>query len=158
MPAKPVPEGYHTLTPYLCIDGANAAIAFYKRAFGATERMRLAAPGDRIGHAELQIGDSVVMLADEHPEIDFRGPQHHRGSPVHLHLYVQDVDATYRGAVDAGATPVRPVEDQFYGDRSGSVRDPFGHTWHLATHTEDLTQEEVEARMQAMAGKQHSDG
>ncbi len=151
MAATPIPEGYHSLTPYLCVDGGTAAIAFYARAFGARERMRLAGAEGKISHAELEIGDSVVMLADEHPDIGFRGPEHHQGSPVHLHLYVEDVDAVYARAVEAGATPVRPVQDQFYGDRSGSVRDPFGHTWHLATHKEDLSSEEVEARMRAMS-------
>ena len=153
MAATPVPKGYHTLTPYLCVKGGAAAIEFYARAFGARERMRLAGEYGKIGHAEIEVGDSVVMLADEHPDMGFHGPEHHQGSPVHLHLYVEDVDAVYRRAVDAGATAVRPVADQFYGDRSGSVRDPFGHTWHLATHKEDLSEEEMTARMQAMSEK-----
>jgi len=153
MAATPVPEGYHTLTPYLCVKGGAAAIDFYARAFGARERMRLAGEDGKIGHAEIEVGDSVVMLADEHPEMAFHGPDHHQGSPVHMHLYVEDVDAVYRRAVAAGATAVRPVADQFYGDRSGSVRDPFGHTWHLATRKEDLSSEEIAARFRKMAGQ-----
>jgi PhnB protein len=141
------------LTPYLCVNGANEAIDFYRRAFGAKERMRLDAPGGKVGHAELEIGDSVIMLADEHPEMDFRGPEHHRGSPVHLHVYVDHVDALFRQALDAGAASVRPVHDEFYGDRIGTLRDPFGHVWHLATHKEDVSAEELEARMKAMSGK-----
>lgn len=151
MSAKPIPDGYHAVTPYLAVRGAAAAIDFYQRAFGASERMRLGAPGGKIGHAELEIGDAVVMLADEHPEMDFLSAEHYRGSPVHLHLYVPDVDASYRRALEAGATQVRALQDQFYGDRSGSVRDPFGHVWHLATHKEDLSADEINARMKAMS-------
>jgi PhnB protein len=158
MAVTPVPEGYHTLTPYLCVKGGAAAIEFYAQAFGASERMRLGAAEGKVSHAELQIGNSVVMLADEHPEMGFHGPGHHHGSPVHLHLYVEDVDAMYRRALDAGAIPVRPVADQFYGDRTGSVRDPFGHTWHLATRKEDLSQEEMAARLREMSGKADSGG
>lgn len=154
MPVKPIPDGYRSVTPYLALRQAADAIEFYKRAFGAKERLRLGAPGGKIGHAELEIGDSVVMLADEHPEMDFRSPDHYGGSPVSLHLYVQDVDASFRRATEAGAKPLRPVEDQFYGDRSGSLRDPFGHVWHLATHQEDVSPEEIDRRAQAMFRKE----
>lgn len=147
---KAVPDGYHSVTPYLIVDGAARAIDFYTRAFGARELMRLPAPGDRVGHAEIKIGDSVIMLADEHPEMDARSPQHYGGSPVTLLLYVHDVDAQFKQALAAGATQVRPVADQFYGDRSGSLKDPFGHTWHLSTHKEDVSMEEMNRRMAAM--------
>ncbi len=146
---KPIPDGYHTLTPYLSIKGASEAIEFYKKAFGATEVMRMGQPDGRIGHAELRVGDSKFMLADEFPEMDFRGPHSLGGSPVHLHLYVEDADATVRQATAAGARVVRPVQDQFYGDRSGSVADPYGHVWHVATHTEDLSMEEIGRRAAA---------
>ena len=147
---KPVPDGYHTLTPYLCIRGVSDAIEFYKKAFGATEVMRMAQPDGRIGHAELQIGDSRVMLADEFPEIDFRSPRSFGGSPVHLHLYVEDVDAMVGRALSAGAKVVRPVQDQFYGDRSGTVADPYGHVWHVATHIEDPSEAEVKRRLEKL--------
>ena len=146
---KPVPDGYHTLTPYLSIKGAAAAIEFYQKAFDAREVMRISQPDGRIGHAELQLGDSRVMLADEHPDMDFRGPQALGGSPVHLHMYVDDVDAVVARAVGAGAKIVRPVQDQFYGDRLGTVSDPFGHVWHVSTHKEDLTPEEIGRRAAA---------
>jgi PhnB protein len=146
---KPIPEGYHTITPYLSIKGASDAIEFYKKAFGATEVMRMGEPGGRIGHAELQIGDSKIMLADEHPEMDFRSPRAIGGTPVLLHLYVEDVDNVVGRAVAAGAKVVRPVQDQFYGDRSGSVADPYGHIWHVATHTEDLSSDEIRKRAAA---------
>ena len=135
---KPIPEGYHTVTPYLIVAGAAAALAFYKKAFGATESMRLTGPGGKIGHAEIRIGDSHVMLADEVPEIGARGPRSFGGSPVTIFLYVEDVDATVDRAVAAGGKLVRPVKDQFYGDRSGGVEDPFGHVWYVATHIEDV--------------------
>lgn len=154
MHAKPIPDGYHDLTPYLAVRRATEAIEFYKRAFGAKERMRLEGPDGKIGHAELQIGDSVIMLADEHPTMDFHGPEHYGGSAVGLHLYVEDVDASFRRAAEAGAKSVRPVQDQFYGDRSGSLRDPFGHVWHLATHKEDVGPEEIDRRARAMVEKQ----
>jgi len=147
---KPIPDGYHSITPYLIVDGGARAIDFYTRAFGARERMRMPAPNDRIGHAELEIGDSVIMLADEHPEMDARSAGHYGGSPVSILLYVRDVDAQFKQAIEAGATEVRPVADQFYGDRSGMLRDPFGHSWHLATHTEDVSMEEMTRRMAAM--------
>lgn len=143
---NPIPVGYHTVTPYLACRNAADAIDFYQRAFGAAELMRMPAPGGRIGHAEVKIGDSRVMLADEHPQIDFVGPSSRGGSTVHLHLYVEDVDAMAERAVRAGAKLLRKVEDQFYGDRLGTVEDPFGHVWHLATHKEDLTDEEMRKR------------
>jgi PhnB protein len=146
---KPIPDNYHVVTPYLSIRGAANAIEFYKKAFGATERMRMSQPDGRVGHAELQIGDSCVMLADEFPEMDFRGPHSVGGSPVHLHLYVEDVDAVVAQAVGAGAKVVRAVQDQFYGDRSGTITDPYGHVWHVATHKEDLSPEEMRKRAAA---------
>jgi len=148
---KPVPDGYHSATPYLIVDGAARAIDYYTRAFGATELMRIPAPGDRIGHAEIKIGDSVIMLADEHPEIQARGPEHYGGSPVSILLYVDDVDALFKRAIAAGGTETRPVANQFYGDRSGSLTDPFGHRWHLSTHVEDVSMGELNRRMAALA-------
>jgi PhnB protein len=147
---KPIPTGYHAITPYLIIDGAARAIEFYQRALDAKEMLRIPAPNDRIGHAEIKVGDSVIMLADEHPEMDAYAPGHFNGSPVSLLLYVTDVDRQFKQALDAGATEVRPVADQFYGDRSGSLKDPFGHTWHLSTHKEDVSMEEMARRMAAM--------
>jgi PhnB protein len=146
---KPIPDGYHVVTPYLCIKDAAKAIDFYKRAFGATERMRLTQPDGRVGHAELQFGDSCVMLADEFPDMGFRSPHSVGGTPVTLHLYVTDVDAVVKRALDAGAKLAQPVRDQFYGDRSGSVEDPAGHVWHVSTHKEDLSQEEIARRAAA---------
>jgi PhnB protein len=146
---KPVPDGYHTITPYLSIKGAADAIAFYTKAFGAREIMRMAQPDGRVGHAELQIGDSRVMLADEFPEMNFRSPQSIGGTPVTLHMYVEDVDAVVARAVAAGARVTQPVEDKFYGDRSGSVTDPWGHVWHVSTHKEDLSMEEIRRRAAA---------
>ena len=148
---KPIPDGYHSATPYLVVDGAARAIDFYKRAFNATELMRIPAPNQRIGHAEIKIGDSVIMLADEHPDIQARGPQHYGGSPVSILLYVDNVDAVFRQAVSAGGKETRPVADQFYGDRSGSLTDPFGHHWHLSTHKEDVSMEELQRRMATMS-------
>ena len=140
---QPVPEGYHAITPYLIVTGAAKALEFYARAFGAVERERMQDPSGKIRHAEIRIGDSPVMLADEHPEIGALGPQTVGGSPVNLLLYVEDVDAVVAGAVAAGARLTRPVADQFYGDRVGGITDPFGHRWSIATHKEDLTKEEV---------------
>ena len=142
---KPVPDGYHTATPYLIVKDAARAIDFYKRAFGAQEMMRFDR-GGKIGHAEIKIGDSPIMLADEFPEMGARSPQSFGGSPISILLYVADVDALVAQAVAAGAKLQRPVEDKFYGDRSGSVEDPFGHVWHIATHKEDLTLEEMQKR------------
>lgn len=153
MTVKPVPEGYRSLTPYLIVKGAARAIEFYVRAFGAVELMRMPQPDGRIGHAELRIGDSVVMLADEAPEVDARSPETIGGSPVTLMLYVEDVDATVARAVAAGARITRPVANQFYGDRNGGVRDPFGHVWFVATHVEDVPPEEMERRRAAQEAR-----
>jgi PhnB protein len=153
---RPIPEGYHSVTPYLAVDGAARAIEFYKQAFGATEVMRMAAPGGKIGHAEIRIGDSRIMLADEYPDMGFRSPKAYGGSPVGLHLYVEDVDAVARQAVAAGAREVRPVKDQFYGDRTGSFEDPFGHVWHIATRKEELSPDELKRRAVAAMGQQGS--
>ncbi|WP_380873878.1 glyoxalase [Sphingomonas sp. DBB INV C78] len=146
---SPIPEGYHSVTPYLMIDGAAAALEFYKNAFGATEILRFP-HGDRIGHAEIKIGDSFVMLSDEYPEMDYRGPKTRGGTTVGLMIYVPDVDAAFDRAITAGGTVQRPVADQFYGDRTGTLVDPFGHQWTLATHVEDVSIEECERRMAAM--------
>ena len=143
---KPIPEGYHSVTPYLAVDDAAGAIEFYKKAFGARERMRMPAPGGKIGHAEIEIGGSCIMLADEYPDMNFRSPKAVGGSPVTLHLYVADVDQVARQAIAAGARELRPVKDEFYGDRTGTVQDPFGHVWHLATHKEDVSPGELKRR------------
>jgi PhnB protein len=140
---KWIPEGYHSVTPYLAVHDAAAAIEFYKRAFGARERMRMPAPGGKVGHAEIEIGSSCIMLADEHPDMGFRSAKAIGGTPVNLHLYVEDVDAVVKQAVAAGAKEVRPVKDQFYGDRTGTVEDPFGHVWHIATHKKDVSADEL---------------
>ena len=149
---KPIPDGYHAITPYLIVKGAAAAIEFYKRAFGAVEIMRLSGPDGKVGHAEIRIGDSVVMLADEHPEMGAKSPQTFGGSPISILLYVKDVDAVIHQAVAAGAKIQRPIEDKFYGDRMGSLDDPFGHVWHVSTHTEDVTPEEMKKRSAALHG------
>jgi len=148
---KPIPDGYHTVTPYLVINGAAAAIEFYKKAFGATEIMRFPM-GDRLGHAEIQIGDSRIMLADPFPEAGHKDPVVLGGSPVGLSLYVEDVDAMFKRAIDAGAKvePNMEVKDQFYGDRSGSLVDPYGHKWTIATHKEDVSEDEMRKRGDAM--------
>lgn len=146
---RPIPEGYGTVTPYLIVNGAARAIEFYKQAFGATETFRMERPDGRVGHAEVKIGDSHVMLADEHPEMGARGPQSIGGSPISLVLYVEDVDATVNRAVEAGAKLTRPVANQFYGDRTGGVEDPFGHAWYVATHVEDVAPEEMQKRAAA---------
>lgn len=151
---KPIPEGFHSVTPYLCVDDAARAIEFYKEAFGATEVMRLEAPGGKIGHAEVRIGDSVIMLADEFPEINFRSPRTVGGPSSHFMIYVEDVDARVEQAVAAGAKLTRPVKDQFYGDRTGGVEDPFGHVWFIATHIEDLSLEEIRRRCDAEMAQQ----
>jgi PhnB protein len=149
MAAKPIPDGYRTATPYLIIQGAADAIEFYKRAFGASELLRMADPQGRVGHAEIRIGDSVIMLADEHPSMGYRGPRSLGGSSVSILLYVEDVDRVFERAVQAGAKVQRPVADQFYGDRSGTLEDPFGHVWTVATHVEDVSPEEMERRAAA---------
>lgn len=154
MTVNPIPQGYCTVTPYLIVKGAARAIEFYQKAFDATESMRLAQPDGRVGHAEIKIGNSPVMLADEFPEMGVRGPQSLGGSPVVLALYVEDVDARFSQALAAGATVLRPVKDQFYGDRSGTLTDPFGHVWTLATHKQDLSSEEIQRRFES-AMKQH---
>ncbi|MCA1555223.1 MAG: VOC family protein, partial [Acidobacteria bacterium] len=133
---KPIPEGYSALTPYLCVRDAARAIEFYKEVFGATESMRMGEPGGKVGHAELKIGDAPFMLADEFPEMNFVSPLSLGGSPVTMMVYVEDVDRTASRAVAAGAKELKPVEDQFYGDRAGKFADPFGHVWMIATHTE----------------------
>jgi PhnB protein len=147
---KPIPDGYHTATPYLIVKDATRAIDFYKRAFGATESVRMPGPNGKIMHAEIKIGDSPIMLADEFPEMDAISPQTLGGSPSSLMLYVEDVDALSRQAIAAGATVLRPVQNQFYGDRSCNVVDPFGHRWTLATHVEDVAPEEMRKRMEAI--------
>jgi PhnB protein len=153
MSVSPIPAGYRSLTPYLIVDGAARAIAWYAGAFGAREVMRLTAPGGKVGHAEIDIGDSRIMLADANPEAGARPPGAFGGSPVSLHLYVADVDAAVTRAAEAGATVRNKPEDKFYGDRLGSLVDPFGHTWHIATHIEDVSVEEIERRMTAMSGQ-----
>ena len=153
MAVKPIPDGYPQVTPYLFVDDAAAAIEFYASVFGATERLRMPAPGGRIGHAELQLGDSLLMVADEFPEMGGRSPRTVGGSPVIVSVYVEDVDAVFERAVQAGATALRPVEDQFYGDRTAQLEDPFGHQWSVATHVEDVPPDEMERRVaQAMGG------
>jgi PhnB protein len=149
MAVQPIPDGYHTLTPDLIVKGAAQAIEFYTKAFGARELCRMADPSGKVGHAEIQMGDSPLMLADEHPELGFRSPQSIGGTPVSLLLYVEDVDAVAAQAVAAGAKVLRPVKDQFYGDRSGTFADPFGHVWTIATHKEDVPPEEMEKRAAA---------
>jgi PhnB protein len=145
----PIPAGYPRVTPYLIVDGAGAAIEFYRSIFGATERMRMPAPDDKVGHAELEIGQSVIMLADEFPDMGARGPRAVGGTPVTLHVYVEDVDRVFDQAVAAGAKALRPVEDRFYGDRSGQFEDPFGHRWDVATHVEDVPPDEMAKRAAA---------
>jgi PhnB protein len=146
---KPIPEGYHSVTPYLCIKGAADALEYYKKAFGATELFRMEHDG-KIGHAEIKIGDSPIMLADEFPEMGFVSPQTLGGSPVGIMIYVNDVDAVFKQAIAEGGVEKKPVQDQFYGDRSGTLTDPFGHVWTVATHTEDVAPEEIDKRLAAM--------
>jgi PhnB protein len=145
-----IPEGYHSATPHLIIRGAAQAIEFYKQAFGAKEMLRMDAPDGTVGHAEIKIGDSVIMLGDENIEAGILSPKALNGSPVSILLYVQDVDAITAQAVAAGAKITRPIKDQFYGDRTGGVEDPFGHQWYLATHIEDVPLDEMKRRMAAM--------
>jgi PhnB protein len=146
MATKFIPKGYHSVTPYLIIKGAAEALDFYKRAFGATENLRIPSPDGRIGHAEIKIGDSVVMLADEHPAMGHRSPQTLGGAGVSLMIYVGRVDDVFKQAVQAGAKELQPVKDQFYGDRSGTLQDPYGHVWTIATHIEDVAAEELDRR------------
>ena len=153
MATKSIPEGYHSVTPYLIVDGAAKAIDFYTSAFGATEVMRMAGPEGKVVHAEIKIGNSHVMLADEQPEMGYRGPLAVGGAPVSLMVYVDDVDSTFKKALEGGAQQLRPVENQFYGDRSGTLKDPFGHMWSIATHIEDVPPEEMERRAKEWAEK-----
>jgi PhnB protein len=155
MAVKPIPEGYHTVTPYLIVRDAAGAIAFYQKAFGARELMRMADPSSgKVGHAEIQIGDSPIMLADEHPDMGYRSPHALGGTPVSIALYVEDVDAVFNRAVAAGAKATRPVKDQFYGDRSGTLTDPYGHVWTIGTHKEDVAPDEMERRFEAARKQQ----
>ncbi len=149
MATKPIPEGYHTLTPYLAVDNATEAIEFYKRAFGAKERVLMPGPEGTIGHAELEIGDSLVMLSDPFPQSSVRPPKELGATTASVFMYVEDVDAVVAQAVGEGATVTMEVEDQFWGDRFGTVTDPFGHVWSIATHIEDLTPEEIDERSKA---------
>lgn len=147
MSVKAKPDGYHSVTPYLIVNGADRALDFYKKAFGATEVMRMTQPDGKIGHAEIRIGDSVVMMADEFPERGIRSPESYGGSPISLLVYVDDVDSLFPQAIAEGGKELSPVRDQFYGDRSGILQDPFGHTWSIATHKEDLTPEQIQQRI-----------
>jgi len=147
---KPIPDGHHTVAPYLAIKSAVGALEFYKKAFGATETYKLIVPDGRLGHAELRLGDSLIMLSDEFPEFGGKAPEALGGSPVSIHLYVEDVDAFVKRAVAAGARVLKPVADQFYGDRSGQLEDPYGHLWWVATHKEDVAPEEMQKRVRAL--------
>jgi PhnB protein len=149
---QPVPEGYPQVTPYLCVEGAGAAIEFYGRVLGTTERMRMETPEGTVSHAELQLGGSLIMLADEFPELGVRSPKAFGGSPVTMSVYVEDVDGVFERALQAGAKVLRPLEDQFYGDRAGQFEDPFGHRWSVATHVEDVSPEEMARRAAEAAG------
>jgi PhnB protein len=146
---KPIPDGYRSVTPYMIVDDGAGAVGFYQRVFGARLRLKLERPDGKLGHTELEIGDSVIMLADEYPDHRALAPGHFGGSPVTLHLYVEDVDAVVASAVAAGAKLARPVENMFYGDRAGSFTDPFGHVWHVATHIEDVPPDEISRRAAA---------
>ena len=150
MAVNPIPEGYHSITPYLIVKGAARAIEFYKQAFGASEIMRFPGPNNTIMHAEIKVGDSIIMLADEQVSGEYRSPQAIGGSPVSLMIYVKDVDKTFQQAVSLGAKSTRAVQDQFYGDRSGNLVDPFGHIWTVATHVEDVSADEMKRRMAAL--------
>jgi PhnB protein len=150
MAVQPIPEGYHSVTPYLIVKGASSAIEFYQKAFGATEFMRLDGPGGSVAHAEIQIGDSRIMLADECAEMNAHAPSAPGKSGVGICLYVENVDEIVQQAIDAGAKVQRPLADQFYGDRSATLEDPFGHVWTVATHIEDVPPEEIDRRMEAM--------
>lgn len=152
MSVKAIPDGYHGATPYLTVRNASAAIEFYKKAFGATELFRMAAPDGKIGHAEIKIGGAILMLSDEYPDMDVLSPETIGGSPVVIHIYVEDVDTMAANAIAAGVKVVKPVADQFYGDRGGKFTDPFGHHWWLATHKEDVSPEEMKKRAGALYG------
>jgi PhnB protein len=156
MATKPIPEGYHSVTPYLVVDGAARAIEYYEQAFGAKERVRMSAPDGKIGHAELEVGDALVMLSDPLPQFVGRSPKELGGTSVSLFMYVEDVDATVKAAVEAGGSLTTEVADQFWGDRFGSVTDPFGHLWTVATHVEDLAPEEIEERAKAAMAAMNS--
>jgi len=147
---KPIPDGHHTVAPYLAIKNAVSALEFYKKAFGATETYKLIIPDGRLGHAEIRLGDSLIMLSDEFPEFGGKAPEALGGSPVSIHLYVEDVDAFVKRAVAEGARVLKPVADQFYGDRSGQLEDPYGHLWWVATHKEDVAPEEMQKRVRAL--------
>jgi PhnB protein len=147
---KPIPDGYASVTPYLVVDGGVKALDFYKAAFGATEIMRMEQPNGRLGHAEFRIGNSIIMMADEHPQMGYRGPKALGGTPVSILLYVEDVDTVAAKVVKEGAKVLRPVENQFYGDRSGTFEDPFGHVWTVASHVEDIAPEEMKRRVDAL--------
>ncbi|MDX1900858.1 MAG: VOC family protein [Gammaproteobacteria bacterium] len=148
----PIPEGYRSITPYLIVNNASQAIEFYKKAFNAVEVLRMDASPNKIGHAELMIGDSKLMLADEFPEMDVRSPEAYGGSPITIHLYVENVDATVDKAIAAGGTLLKPIENMFYGDRSGTLQDPYGHKWHVSTHIEDVSDEETRKRAKELFG------
>jgi PhnB protein len=149
MATQPIPEGYHTVTPYLAVDDAAEAIDYYTKAFGAKERVRMETPDGKVGHAELEIGDSLVMLSDPFPQASTKTPSELGGTSVSVFMYVEDVDTVVKQAVDAGATVTMEVADQFWGDRFGSVKDPFGHLWSIATHVEDVPPEEMAERAKA---------
>ena len=151
---KAIPEGYEGATPYLIIKDAARALEFYKKAFGATEIMRIPSPGGKVGHAEIKIGAAIIMLADEFPDMNCKSPQSFGGTPVSIMVYVQDVDEFVKQAVSAGAKVLRPVENKFYGDRAGSLEDPFGHQWHFATHVEDVPPGEMAKRAEAFSQQQ----
>jgi PhnB protein len=149
---KPIPDNYPRVTPYLYIDGAAEAIEYYGKVLGATERGRMGGPDGKIGHAELEIGDSLIMLADEHPDMGALGPKKVGGTPMTIHVYVEDVDTAFERAIENGGKEIRAVQDQFYGDRSGMFEDPFGHSWNVASHVEDVPPDEMAKRAAAMAG------
>ena len=154
MATKPIPDGYHAVTPYLMVKGAARALDFYKQVFGATVVVRMDTPDGGIAHSEIKIGDSMIMVADEQVGMGFPSPETIGGTPVGIHLYVDDSDACFARAIAAGARQKKPMQDQFYGDRSGTVTDPFGHLWTISTHVEDVSPEEMKRRMEAMTKKQ----